>query len=136
MDTNIYIPFTILAIGWAIITIPTRVLFPYLVSKQLASKDRRLQRLLEKIPFIRVNKRADSIEKLMKKPQNIRFMATRYPVMFKWYTFSVKWSTRIIYVFAGLVLISQLIGVAKFAADPKGEMQIMREAAEQFKKND
>ena len=135
MDAKIHITIIILTLGWAIIIIPTRVLFPYLVSKQLASKDQRLAKLLEKIPLIRVSKRADSIEKLMKKPQNIRYMAIRYPVMFKWYTFSITWSTRILYVFAGLILVSQLIGVARFAADPKGEMQKIREVSKQLNNN-
>ncbi len=133
MNTATIIAVSVLVIGWAVITIPTRVLLPFLVAKQLASKDKRLARLLSKISLLRINKRADSIEKLMKKPQNIRFMRSRYPVMFRWYTLTTVWSTRILFAFAALVLIFQLIGVAKFASDPKGEWEKMHNAAENWK---
>lgn len=123
----------VLLAGWGIILVSTRVLFPYLVAAQLSSKDHRLARLLEKIPLVRINKRADSIEKLMKKPQNIRFMKVRYPVMYQWYGLSNRWSMRFLYLFGVFVLITQLVGVGKFVLDPEGERERIQSSLDDWR---
>jgi hypothetical protein len=123
----------VIFLGWAVINAPSRFLIPVLISQQLGSKDARLKKKLNEIPLFRITKRADSIENLLKKPQNIRFMSMRFPVTFRWYRFSKRWCSRIMIGFAALVLLSQLWGLGKFLVDPKGELERTRSAAEQWR---
>ncbi len=113
MNTEVYIYLAIFVTGWAAIAIPMRVLFPNLIAKQLSSKDERLGRLLRKIPPFRLNKLTDSVEKLVEKPQNIRFLKAKFPVTYKWYEFGRKWEFRIVgayFTFLCLAFHSIIIG--------------------------
>jgi len=122
----------LLVIAWMAIYVLVRVLFPILISRQLASKDRRLAAILLKIPLFRFGKRADPIDKLLRKPQNKQFMHSRYPVMYHWHGFFIRWYRRIYWGFAGILLLTQLWGVGKFVLDPKGELDRIRDSAQKW----
>jgi len=136
MESQLLIYLILLVIGWLVVVAPARVLLPFLISKQLAFKDPRLASLLNRIPFYKFDAKANAIEKLLKKPQNIMYMSINYPITFKWYNSSHKVLWRVTIILVVIMVVAQVTGVVRFAIDPKSELNKMQKAAESWRKSE
>jgi len=69
----------------------------------------------------------------MKKPQNIEYMSKNHSTLLKWYSSVHKFWFWIMISLVVLTIFAQVIGVVKFAIDPKGEMERVKKNTEAWK---
>ena len=133
MKSQLIFTILVLAVGWGVFVAPAQVILPFLMAKKIARKDLRLASHLKKIPFFKFERKADAVERLMKKPQNIEYMSKNHSTLLKWYSSVNKIWLWVMIPLVILAVLAQVIGVVKFAIDPKGEMERIKKSTEAWK---